>query len=675
MLMENLYSWLIICSGTTISLLGFLLYSSERELRKKRCEVDEYKGKDRAHVVQSSRENQHPEPHSAVAFQRSEIHLRQDRIQDDVHLRETLQSEVSTLKQQLTEKNEAIKRLQSAADFAANMQAENSEIRLKHQRLEEEISNLREQLQTAENRLHETANQNKECAEQHAQLQAHLGQSHRQTEELTARNNELLGEIDALSSKLAVSEKGIEELRTIQQLGQSNEQQLQREIVECRQHLGTAQSQLVESTRLNQEARARNEKLQIETSELTQELEERKATINELQMENQELRLQNQGLREELESRQAQLNAGESQLQKSIREHHEASDRCGRLEAELADFKQRLEESQVEARREIGSAQQQLANVESREMIYREQQEKLEALVVDLKRELSEEKDQAQALEDTHKCLGEAERVCQELRDENRHLREESSRWKERLEASEVNQKQVSMLRQQLDESQTERARLVEGKRPSGEQFAVNGEFTVSSPPLTDDSDEAKIFQSGANSVILPSDSASSNDSCGDQTCGSSPDLAVAIHIGKEHDTKRVGRTSAKRKWRIGAVVGVIVLLLAGAAVMGFLGVNFSASKESAVANETNSDEYTAEEAIAKAPTNSAPRLEGTFETIRATQVFSGPSKNSVVIANVGRGMKLNVVDSSDGWLEIHSKHGRPPGFIRQEAAVRIGKN
>jgi hypothetical protein len=37
--------------------------------------------------------------------------------------------------------------------------------------------------------------------------------------------------------------------------------------------------------------------------------------------------------------------------------------------------------------------------------------------------------------------------------------------------------------------------------------------------------------------------------------------------------------------------------------------------------------------------------------------------------------MKINVVDSRDGWLEIRSKHGRPPGFVRQTAAVRIDQN
>ena len=110
---------------------------------------------------------------------------------------------------------------------------------------------------------------------------------------------------------------------------------------------------------------------------------------------------------------------------------------------------------------------------------------------------------------------------------------------------------------------------------------------------------------------------------------------------------------------------------------MGLLGTPFSTSKELAVAPATSSDEYAAEpvERVSKPKPKPAPRVRGTFETVRATQVYGGPSENSALIASIGPGMKLNVVDSSNGWLEIRSKHGRPPGFIRQEAAVKIGQN
>jgi len=37
--------------------------------------------------------------------------------------------------------------------------------------------------------------------------------------------------------------------------------------------------------------------------------------------------------------------------------------------------------------------------------------------------------------------------------------------------------------------------------------------------------------------------------------------------------------------------------------------------------------------------------------------------------------VKVNVVNGKDGWLEIHSKHGRPPGFIRRESARAAPQN
>ena len=64
--------------------------------------------------------------------------------------------------------------------------------------------------------------------------------------------------------------------------------------------------------------------------------------------------------------------------------------------------------------------------------------------------------------------------------------------------------------------------------------------------------------------------------------------------------------------------------------------------------------------------------VQGTFKITRSTQVYSEPSDTSRLIAHIKPGMKINVVDSREGWLEIRSKHGRPPGFVRQAAAVRI---
>jgi hypothetical protein len=63
------------------------------------------------------------------------------------------------------------------------------------------------------------------------------------------------------------------------------------------------------------------------------------------------------------------------------------------------------------------------------------------------------------------------------------------------------------------------------------------------------------------------------------------------------------------------------------------------------------------------------------YEIIHPTRVFSAPRADSQLIANIEPGTQVNVVDSRDGWLEIRSKHGRPPGFIQKTAAKRIGQN
>jgi hypothetical protein len=71
----------------------------------------------------------------------------------------------------------------------------------------------------------------------------------------------------------------------------------------------------------------------------------------------------------------------------------------------------------------------------------------------------------------------------------------------------------------------------------------------------------------------------------------------------------------------------------------------------------------------------SSPTAWESYEIIQPTRVFSAPREDSQLIANVEPGTLVNVVDSRNGWLEIRSKHGRPPGFIPRASATRIGQN
>ena len=84
------------------------------------------------------------------------------------------------------------------------------------------------------------------------------------------------------------------------------------------------------------------------------------------------------------------------------------------------------------------------------------------------------------------------------------------------------------------------------------------------------------------------------------------------------------------------------------------------------------------EKAVAKgaepAPTTSwrRPAEPGLYEVIRSTSVFERPSASARDVATVTKGTRVNVVGSQGDWLEVRSKQGRPPGFIRRDDAMFV---
>src|SRR5262249_42206914 len=82
--------------------------------------------------------------------------------------------------------------------------------------------------------------------------------------------------------------------------------------------------------------------------------------------------------------------------------------------------------------RELEAIPEQLDALESREMILKEHQHKLEAQIENLQRALLMEKQAVQELDATRERLAGMERVCQELREENRRLEDDISRWQVR---------------------------------------------------------------------------------------------------------------------------------------------------------------------------------------------------------------------------------------------------
>jgi Bacterial SH3 domain len=59
----------------------------------------------------------------------------------------------------------------------------------------------------------------------------------------------------------------------------------------------------------------------------------------------------------------------------------------------------------------------------------------------------------------------------------------------------------------------------------------------------------------------------------------------------------------------------------------------------------------------------------GVYETTQATSVYENPSSGARVITQIAKGTRINVVSSTGDWLEVRSKHGNPPGYVRSDDA------
>lgn len=65
----------------------------------------------------------------------------------------------------------------------------------------------------------------------------------------------------------------------------------------------------------------------------------------------------------------------------------------------------------------------------------------------------------------------------------------------------------------------------------------------------------------------------------------------------------------------------------------------------------------------------------GLYETMRPTSVYDQPAGSARIVNQIGKGTQVTVVRSIGDWLEIRSKHGNPPGYIRADDAILAGRS
>jgi uncharacterized protein YgiM (DUF1202 family) len=70
---------------------------------------------------------------------------------------------------------------------------------------------------------------------------------------------------------------------------------------------------------------------------------------------------------------------------------------------------------------------------------------------------------------------------------------------------------------------------------------------------------------------------------------------------------------------------------------------------------------------------SSAPPVEGKYESLVDTRVYSGPGLHYPVVAEIKKGTKINVVDEEKGWLKVESKRGNKPGYVEASIAKPVG--
>jgi hypothetical protein len=299
---------------------------------------------------------------------------------------------------------------------------------------------------------------------------------------------------------------------------------------------------------------------------------------------------------------------------------------------------------------------------------HQDEQQKLKALVRELEHELSQGNTQLQAVAETQERLQQAERICHELSDENHQLREEITDWQKRFATSEDYQREIGILKQQLDALQSEHDALLQSNRRMEEQLNLQRELDSSSSR----NDSANLLNSHSAekiAAVLPSDFTGSTHATGHKLADPATSSSKATMV------RRLLPSLIHPKLRFGAIIASAI----GAIAVAGIGIQALRTESPSPATPAHTETATAEETATPAlPRRSiapAPRVSGTFQTVRPTQVFSEPTEDSALVASIAKGVRLNVVDSREGWLEIRSKHGRPPGFIRRDEAVRVSAN
>jgi regulator of replication initiation timing len=490
--------------------------------------------------------------------------------------------------------------------------------------------------------------------------------------ELVARNEALVKEVSALSQQLEASESNLAQIKTL------------------REHLNSTEAE-------NSELRADRERLRSELSTVTTKMEfnappasdaagdvQNEARIAELneQLETSQAKIRDlEGSREQLADAESQHKAFE-ELQKS-------------LEVSTLQLQNALAAEQ-EKQKALETVQMQLSGIEQSYQELNETNLRLREENSQLQQQLSQNQQQADRSLVIRQRLEELQSKHADIVEQDRLIQEEMAAMSRSLDiVSEETSHPQALQPIHYDQS---------FQVTANEPIAMHGEDLVEETSFRRSDTE---LRSSSNNIGGGEDNETASAPMHHNSVSVPPAIAASTPATSNYATPAMERN--KRRFGI-FPTAVAVLVVGGALAAGFFGNDSeqksAASREHAAKLETlaaakssnaahresgqnsgtpDDKGLSVESRLTKTPEKAttaiaasgkpSPTAWESYEIIQPTRVFSAPREDSQLIANVEPGTLVNVVDSRNGWLEIRSKHGRPPGFIPRASATRIGQN
>lgn len=465
--------------------------------------------------------------------------------------------------------------------------------------------------------------------------------------------------------------------------------------------------------------RAQNQDLQNQVSALSGKLELSRRSIQEMesaqqnaqhgQAESQHLRAANDQLTAELNELRSRLQSSQTHGTGSAAQNQDADERHAQLQSEIMDLKQKLQESHSKLR-EVEGLQQKAERVDMLETQQREERQKLQARIADLEREITSNQEKVREIAALQERLAQSEHDRATLREESQRRDQEIARWRERIAEGEENRRRLAVLQAPYEQLLSKQSSLADQQREFQGELAAFARLMAT---------PAQENHSAGSSASVQSDGSTQLKLSGNESRENSVSNVVAFTNSQDSGApsqsdlqEHAAAPQEKAKRRFGIFSAVILLAASGllgakffrsnstdstVPVVSASAVKISDRATTPVAPQVNaalqvkaieppavSEPQPAKEtpkpinetSRPSQITKQAPRIVGTYQITQASRVYAEPTESSQSIGEIEPGMKVNVVNNRDGWLEIHSKHGRPPGFIRREVAARVtGQN